>query len=198
MKWFTSDLHFFHKNIVEYTHRSNATFNGGPVTPENHNEWLIDLWNSQVKPGNVCYHLGDLSFTKDVDKTLKILDRLNGQIVLIKGNHDHSDMFKAYAKHPKVVEAAQYKEIKIGDQYVCLFHFGMEVWHRQHHGAYHLCGHSHGSLPDNGSRRLDVGIDSAYNIFREHRFFTEKDVVQYMEKRPVVTGDHHQKRTGDL
>lgn len=192
MKWFTSDIHWYHRNIVSYTNRSVDT------TQEEHDEWLVNLWNSQVKHGHILYHLGDFSFHKNPKKTLEIIDRLNGQIVMIKGNHDHSDAFKEYAKHPKVIEAVHYKEMKVAGVNACLFHFPIAVWNRQHHGAWHLHGHSHGNYTPLNGKVLDVGLDSAYNVLGEHRFFTEEDIAQYMETRPLAVLDHHTVREGDM
>ena len=50
-KFYTSDLHFFHRNIVKFTNRGEVT------TQENHDEWLVNLWNSQVKAGDLVYAL---------------------------------------------------------------------------------------------------------------------------------------------
>ena len=93
-----------------------------------------------------------------------------------------------------IQEYHPYHEIKIQGTPVCLFHFCIQAWHKQGCGSYHLFGHSHGSLKDNKGLSLDVGIDSAYNILGEHRFFTEEDVVQYMQTRELEVADHHAKR----
>lgn len=192
MKWFTSDIHAHHRNIVSYTNR------GVDTTQEQHDEWLANLWNSQVKPGHLVYHLGDFSFDKDVNKTFEFIERLNGQIVMIKGNHDHTDMCKAYATHHKVSEVVQYKEMKVAGLNACLFHFPLVSWHRQHHGAIMLHGHCHSSYNPEHGKILDVGLDSAYNILGSHRFFTEDDIKAYMDKRTMHVADHHTKREGDM
>lgn len=46
---------------------------------------LIDNWNKVVSPKDKVYHLGDVYINR---KARFILDRLNGDKVLIKGNHD--------------------------------------------------------------------------------------------------------------
>lgn len=43
MLYFTSDLHFGHSNIVKFTDRNKVT------TSEEHDDWIIDLWNKQVE-----------------------------------------------------------------------------------------------------------------------------------------------------
>lgn len=80
--WFTSDQHFWHKNVITYCNRPWQTI-------EEMNEGLIKNWNEVVKETDVVYILGDFSFSKP-SKTNKILDQLNGTKRLIKGNHDHS------------------------------------------------------------------------------------------------------------
>lgn len=191
--WLSSDLHFGHKNIVKYTNR------GVDTTAEDHDRWLIDLWNSQLHPSDTLIHLGDFSFHKDVNKTLEIIDQLNGNLVMIKGNHDQSkDFFGPIARHKKVIRAVHYDEIKIKGNHTCLFHFGLAIWHRQHHGAWHLHGHSHGSYTPEHGKILDVGLDNAYNVLGQHRFFTEDDIKTYMGKRSIYVADQHTKREGDM
>ena len=83
MTYFTSDLHFGHANIMNF-HPNFRKF-------QNINDMdntLIRLWNSRVNPCDEVYNLGDVSFHKDFEQTLKILKRLNGKHVLILGNHD--------------------------------------------------------------------------------------------------------------
>jgi calcineurin-like phosphoesterase family protein len=48
-------------------------------------EDLVKNWNSVVSASDRVYHLGDVVINR---RALKILGRLNGRKVLIKGNHD--------------------------------------------------------------------------------------------------------------
>jgi calcineurin-like phosphoesterase family protein len=48
-------------------------------------EEMIKRWNAKVRPNDKVYHLGDVVINR---KALKTLARLNGDKVLIRGNHD--------------------------------------------------------------------------------------------------------------
>lgn len=79
--WFISDTHFGHKNIIEYCDRP---FNN----VEQMNKEIIKKWNKVVRGGDKVYHLGDFAFYNDKDKMTELVKKLNGDIYLIKGNHD--------------------------------------------------------------------------------------------------------------
>ena len=79
-----SDTHFGHNNIIKYEHRDSKL---NITTIQEHDEELIKRWNNVVKPGDLVLILGDFSFHKAV-KTSEILTQLNGDKVLIEGNHD--------------------------------------------------------------------------------------------------------------
>lgn len=186
--FFTSDLHFFHKNIVEYS--------GRPWTAEEQNEEIIKRWNSRVGHNDTVYHLGDFAFRNDkqVDSVIEIIKELNGQIHFIRGNHCPSRMWNKIStladqglsdlRH--VMEVTDYKKIKIGHLQINMFHYPMEVWDKMHHGAWHLHGHCHGSLPAVG-KRLDVGIDN----HPDFQIFTFEEVKAHMDKQEIVIKDHH-------
>lgn len=187
-KWFTSDLHFSHKNIVKFTNRGKDT------TQEEHDEWLIDVWNSQVNNGDLVYHLGDFSFATKYNNIRNIVVRLNGNIFMIKGNHDSEEMLDALADDNLFnINWSHYKEIKLkGQDYkTVLFHFPIGSWHKQTKGSIHLHGHSHGNYLDSRGKMLDVGLDSAYNIFGKHKFFSEDEVLELMRKKKIYVSDHH-------
>jgi calcineurin-like phosphoesterase family protein len=80
VKFFTSDLHFGHRNIIKYCDR-----------PYNSVEWmneeLVANWNNMVLPEDTVYVLGDFSLSKDW--ATKYGPALNGTKHLIAGNHDH-------------------------------------------------------------------------------------------------------------
>lgn len=96
----TSDTHFGHVGICNFTN-----YDGSPVRPWNDvnemDEEMIKRWNETVGPKDKVYHLGDVVINR---KSLAILDRLNGDKVLIKGNHD---IFKLsdYTKYFRDVRA---------------------------------------------------------------------------------------------
>lgn len=182
---FTSDLHFGHKNILTYTDRHKVT------THEDHDEWLCNMWNKQVGERDTVYHIGDFAFTRDKKRLEKILRELKGNIVMIRGNHDHTEAWKFY-NTVRGITLRDYFSTRINGVKTVMFHFPIEIWDQQHRGSWHLHGHSHGSFQKAEGYLLDVGIDNAYNLYGEHRLFTEKDIVDYMSTRkPSIANDHH-------
>lgn len=73
-----SDTHFGHTNIIKYCDRPFATV-------EEMDQALIENWNSTVSKNDKVYHLGDVTMST---RKLKVLEELNGNKILIKGNHD--------------------------------------------------------------------------------------------------------------
>jgi calcineurin-like phosphoesterase family protein len=80
----TSDTHFFHEAIIKYCDRpfKNA---------EEMNYKLIEAWNKKVPQDGLVFHLGDFAWG-GYEFWKKIREQLNGDIILIKGNHDQKNM----------------------------------------------------------------------------------------------------------
>ena len=79
-----SDTHFGHGNILTFTDSEGKRLRPFD-TVEEMDELMVKNWNSVVRPQDKVYHLGDVVMHK---RALPILSRLNGEKVLIKGNHD--------------------------------------------------------------------------------------------------------------
>jgi calcineurin-like phosphoesterase family protein len=80
-----SDTHFGHSGVCRFTESDGVTKIRPWTDPEEMNEDMVRMWNDTVRPNDKVYHLGDVVINR---KYLPILDRLNGDKVLIKGNHD--------------------------------------------------------------------------------------------------------------
>jgi len=84
-----SDTHFTHMGVCKFTRSDGVTKLRPWSTPEEMDEAMVEKWNAVVKPHDKVYHLGDVVMrVKDLD----ILNRLNGDKVLIRGNHDIYDI----------------------------------------------------------------------------------------------------------
>ena len=82
----TSDTHFGHAGVCRFTHPDDATVKLRPWdNADEMDEEMIRRWNDRVRPTDKVYHLGDVVINR---KALKTLHRLNGDKVLIRGNHD--------------------------------------------------------------------------------------------------------------
>jgi calcineurin-like phosphoesterase family protein len=96
-----SDTHFGHEKTCTVFKRAD----GSPLRPFSSaaemDEVMVQRWNERVRPADKVYHLGDVVINR---KSLQILQRLNGDKVLIKGNHD---IFKLedYTQHFREVRA---------------------------------------------------------------------------------------------
>ena len=77
---FSADFHHSHTKIIEICNR--------PTTPEEHDDWLVkEVINKYVQRKHTLYIMGDVSMAKKSEAD-KFVDRLNGNKVLILGNHD--------------------------------------------------------------------------------------------------------------
>lgn len=85
-KWFISDTHFFHANILKFVDAAGNKIRPFTSLEEMH-EILIENWNSVVKDNDYVYHLGDVTFRYD-GAFNALMHRLKGKKRLIIGNHD--------------------------------------------------------------------------------------------------------------
>ena len=79
-----SDTHFGHLGVCKFTKDDGSKLRPWD-SPEEMDEEMVKRWNETVRPTDKVYHLGDVVINR---KALHILHRLNGDKVLIKGNHD--------------------------------------------------------------------------------------------------------------
>jgi calcineurin-like phosphoesterase family protein len=141
-------------------------------------EALVANYNECVKPKDTVYHLGDFSFARN---PAAIFYRLNGNKHLVLGNHDWKrlgDLKKLPWGWIKDVY-----NLRVGGTKIWLNHFAQRVWPAGHHGAIHLYGHSHGSLPDFG-RSTDVGVDAW-----DYRPVHLDEILDLMKDRETIK--HH-------
>lgn len=143
--WFTADTHFSHANIIRFCNRPFKNV-------EEMDEKLIANWNQCIKPNDEVYHLGDFSFSGE---PLKIARRLNGNKMLILGNHDRIKNLQkcGFGWIKDCYELRIDKKTKIW-----LSHYSHRAWRHNYRGVIHLYGHSHGQLEDYG-KSTDIGVD---------------------------------------
>ena len=76
-----SDTHFGHKRVLEFERFDFKTI-------EEHDEYIIEKWNSTVKENDKVYHLGDVIFKYSKYTLKELTSKLKGYKILIRGNHD--------------------------------------------------------------------------------------------------------------
>lgn len=120
--YFTSDLHFFHKNIMKYC---PAYRNYDDV--EAMNEGIVSEWNKAVPKDAIVFILGDISLGGKDKKIIELLERMNGKKYLCLGNHD--SMFTAETPLGAQFEDVQNQYyLRIAGQKVVLNHYPFENW----------------------------------------------------------------------
>ena len=81
MRWFTTDLHFGHRNVIDFCERPYKNV-------EEMDASIIKQWNSQVAPTDEVWFLGDFGINKRKCLDKDLVDSLNGRKFIIIGNHD--------------------------------------------------------------------------------------------------------------
>lgn len=140
--WFTSDLHFGHRNVLTFCNR--------PFADEKEmKEGIINNWNMCVSNDDIVFVLGDTFWFNDSHNIKKTLNKLNGKtIYILPGNHDD---FEAYHRvtDPRIVLCQDVCVVWItnfnGPKPIELWlsHYPMMTWPHREKGVIQLFGHIH-------------------------------------------------------
>lgn len=160
MIYFTSDSHIGHKNIIQYCQRPFET-------SLDMNLHIVQSWNSVVKPEDTVYHLGDFIFSLTRKWSNRLLEKLNGTIIVIKGNHDREKYLNYYLSNG-LIESWHYNLDLSYDYNGNTYHFSLSHYpHYPLKGSNLIClhGHVHGLYEHREPHKkhprvLDVGVDS--------------------------------------
>ena len=179
-RWFTSDTHFGHKNIIEYCGRPFSSV-------DEMNDALVDRINALIPEGDELWILGDIALGS-LSESLPVLQSINARIVLVGGNHDRFHPFSKkngpwVERYLALTGAAELRvtnaRIAVGDHDVQLSHFpyqwdthdlvtgrGADAsedlfgrWRPVDDGGWLLNGHVHEKWRQRG-RQINVGIDA--------------------------------------
>ena len=180
--FFTSDTHFNHANIIRFCSRPFETV-------EEMNEQLSLRWNEVVAPDDTVFHLGDFALGGSAVWT-KVLDRLNGKIHLIMGNHDLKNLSQGFMGRFEEVTMQRY--IQVGKVSLYLNHHPFLCFEGgQRDNCWQLFGHVH-TCPNNTGvdvdrlpllypTQYDVGVDN--NDYRPVSFLeVERRIFRQIEK----------------
>ncbi|KRL54127.1 metallophosphoesterase [Furfurilactobacillus rossiae] len=203
MRYFTSDTHFYHKELLGMNDFAPRPF----LTVEDMNETIIKNWNSVVTDTDTVYHLGDIAmyFTRPAITSHiavnDILHRLNGHIVLIKGNHDNRALFKYLAAHnenmldgkPKFEfhDVGAYLKYDHRQYYLTHYPFSMGIVGN----IINLHGHIHHyAFP--AKENINVGVDTPEKSYIDHeipfgRPFSFAEIEQMIEGKAVDYKKRH-------
>lgn len=177
----TSDLHFGHKKIIEYCSRPFSSV-------EEMDNTIIKNWNNLVGTNQTIFIVGDFSFHRDNEITKNICNKLNGNKILITGNHDRLTIGE-YRKFGFTL-VKDYLRVKYKKHVFILSHYPMLTWHGAHRGSIMLHGHCHNNSNINKlnseTRRMDIGTDC--NNFTPFSF---DEIINIMNDRKYNPVDHH-------
>lgn len=180
--WITSDLHFGHKNIMNFCPDSRSRFRNDV---DYMNEAMVREWNDLIEPSDLVYILGDVAFLP-AQKAAETVNRLNGTKILVEGNHDRKALndptFRKCFK-----EVHKYLDINYDGTKVVMFHYPIAEWDQMHRGAVHFHGHLHGGESGMEEFRCrDMGMDATGMIA-----ITMEDAIKDAIKGKIK--GHHQK-----
>ena len=152
-KFYIADTHFGHEAAIGFCNRPFSSV-------REMDDFMVDAWNSVVRPTDLVYHLGDFSFG-GATHARQIFRRLNGRKILILGNHDIDNDGNPlpYLADLHWDQSPSHTLMTTdGGERVFLSHYAHRVWPASNRGSVHFYGHSHGNLDAVGMSR-DVGVD---------------------------------------
>lgn len=113
--WLTSDWHFNHDREFIWEAR-------GFDSVEQMNEWIVFHHNKLVQPDDHVYVLGDLILGDSV-AGINYIKRMNGQLHIVRGNHDTDRRWELYKELPNVVDMQNAMYLKYKKYHFYLSHY---------------------------------------------------------------------------
>lgn len=174
--FFTSDTHFFHKNIIKFCQRPYKNI-------EEMQEQFILNWNKVVPQDGIVFFLGDFAFGNSTE-WIKIINQLNGYIYFILGNHDLqncNNLKHLENKNSTCLSHMAYIKIIEISQVIVLSHYPLLTYPKH---LWNLCGHTHSSKINKFNffkTQYDVGVDN--NNYTPVSFKEIKEKIQNQIKK---------------
>jgi calcineurin-like phosphoesterase family protein len=207
--WFWSDLHLGHRcESWETPLWKTRGFN----SVEEHDQTLIERWNSSLKESSTLFHIGDILFGMNGEERLRnVLNRLNfKELYIMSGNHSagykqllsqslqRSDGVRYLDYNYKIIYfIPNYLEMFICGQPIVCSHYPLASWNGQSKGSWMIHGHCHGNLYKSELGKIlyecckikDVGVEcspspSSFN-----------DLKCFFSSKENGTFDHHDSNT---
>lgn len=190
--FFVADLHISHKNILHHSKERIAAMGLKDNTDlEGHDEYIIKLFQNQVKRGDHVYILGDFILAnQEVSK--KIIQRIKSKgckLHLIIGNHDKSTE-RLYNDFESIeyIKVANFKKsvfpfIEENNFQIVMCHYPMKSWFNKCRGSLMMYGHVHWNSPwmdESNDLSLNVGFDCP---MCGYKLFTLEQVYEYYKKK---------------
>jgi calcineurin-like phosphoesterase family protein len=147
MRWFISDMHFGHTNIIEYCSR--------PFRDTTHmDEQLALNWNGLIRPEEQVFVVGDVALGC-FERASEIIKSLNGYKILIRGNHDRSIEKMLQMGFDRVHNEL---ELELKDGRRALIKHKPQLWNVIQPRDVQIHGHHHKG-PRSLGRRINVCVD---------------------------------------
>ena len=175
--WITSDLHFGHERIIKFCPKTRGHY----IDVNHMNQDMILQWNNKVSKNDITYLVGDISYLSN-KKSVEVLTSLNGEKILIEGNHDQK-LLKDPAFRNCFVEIHKYLEITYDNTFIVMCHYPIFDHNRASYGSIMLHGHRHGNPHSIPGRIMDVGFDATGNIVTDL-----DEVIKKLQSIPYM---HH-------
>ena len=137
--FFTSDTHFNHDREFVYSPR-------GFKTIQEMNGTLVKNWNETVGNDDDIYVLGDFFLGTDFNYIQEVLNKLNGRIHLVTGNHDTPSKITEYTSWNNIVEIADALRIRYKKREFFLCHYPVltaSLEQDPNKAVINLFGHTH-------------------------------------------------------
>lgn len=185
MKYYISDTHFGHANIMKHSERPFSSV-------EEMDKAIIDGWNKYVKPNDEVYFLGDFCYKSANHNPLYYLEKLKGIKYLIVGNHD-----RGLLKDPKI--RTQFKWIRDietitdGNNKIVLCHYPLVEWNGYFRGALHFYGHIHNNV-ENQAYKIMKNIPNAYNTGADILGFSPRTLDEVIEYNQRFIKEHFEQQ----
>lgn len=191
--FFTSDTHFGHSKIIDYCKRPFSSI-------EEHDKTLIQNWNNIVGQDDTVFHLGDFAYGNS-QFVSNIIKQLNGNIILIKGNHDLRNMNPTL--YNIFSDVAYQARILIDKQTVYLNHFPFLCFDHGDINLYkdnysiQLFGHVHsGPLTSSEDvNRLNILLPTQYDVGVDNNNFTP---ISWIDVKNKIKQQINKSLCGDL
>lgn len=176
MRYYIADPHFYHAAMNTGMDRR------GFENVEQMNEYMLHKWNQKVRKNDEVVILGDLSFGK-AEETNELMDKLNGRLYLIQGNHDRFIKNKDF-NASRFVWIKPYEEMQDNKRKVILCHYPIMCYNGQYRvdengnpKVYMLYGHVHDTYDQ---RLIEKFQDITRSSILENQDGTKREIPSNM------------------